>query len=346
MSVLWFSDLHCHAWPRQSTTLPDGTNSRVADLLRVLDQVGGIVDEREPSTLVIGGDVTHRRGFVQFSTYTLIGNWLRGLRRPKIVILEGNHDIETRGSGSLGPLAWIDGVETVCGSARWIELDQFGYAYFVPYMLGEAVAVAMRNAQDAAPASGHSRHAFLHYALDGTILTNEYAVPSALRLSDCERFDRLVFGHVHAPSIEHDHRVLYGGAVMHFDFGDVGPRFAWWLTRDDEPEPFELHAPRFVSATYPNLPTPPEDGGFLRVLGTPVSVARDVQKSGRDLGWLDVTVIEQTIPHEAAAILTQTMFASDVLLRDYVERRYADLSQESRAAIVEFGLSCLRDAQR
>ncbi len=39
MISLVVSDLHAHAWTRFATTLPDGTNSRFAVLLDVLDQV-------------------------------------------------------------------------------------------------------------------------------------------------------------------------------------------------------------------------------------------------------------------------------------------------------------------
>lgn len=345
MSVLFISDLHAHNWSRQSSTLPDGRNSRFADLMNVLDQVREIIEQREPQTLILGGDITHRRMFVQFSIYTPIGEWIRTIGRSHdidILALVGNHDIEALGAHSLGPLAWA-GVE-VFDTPRWFMLRDFGHAYFVPYMPGDAVANAMRHVSS--QTTNDSGYAFLHYALDGTVLTNEYAVPSALRLSDCDDFSHIVLGHVHAPSVEHAGRVTYGGAVMHFDYGDVGPRFAWWFEQGKIAEPIELHAPKFVSVTYPQVPAPPEHGGFLRVLGTPRGLTRDVQKGARDLGWLDVSVEEQALPHEAVEMLTQATFASDALLSAYVDRHYESLSEETRAAIVEFGSSCLRDSQK
>lgn len=344
MSLLISSDWHAHNWPRQSTTLANGMNSRLADLLDVIRQIGDYANEYDVTEILMLGDWTHRRGFVTYSVLSPLMAATKSLTRSghmvhpdrRLIALVGNHDIESVGYHALEPLRYIDGIMVV-DAPTWIEISVYGSAFFCPYMSGDAVTQACRDQQCQRPA-------FLHYALDGHVVTNEHAVPSPLRLDDLGRFDPVFFGHIHTPTIESNGRVLYVGATMHMDFGDDGGRFCWYVSDDGSRRALPLRAPQFVSTTYPRISEPPECGGFLRVLCTPPADAEDVKHEARELGWRDVTTLPpQSIPIEAARVLTQNLLADEQAIRAYVARQYAMLDDAERDFIVDFGISCLRE---
>ena len=343
--ILIASDLHAHTWTRFSTTLPDGSNSRAADLWKIFDQLERHIEEYRPTYVIIPGDLTHRRYFVQFSIYTQLVRRIATLRRRygvSIIVMVGNHDIESDGQHSLGPMKYLDGV-TVVDQPTLIELDGFGIVFFCPYMSGDQVAEAFR-AQRVPMAL-----AITHYAFDGKAMgTSEYAVPSPLRKQDADSFDRVVLGHVHSPSVEEDGRIIYVGSVMHFDFGDRGDRFAWFFPGDrGAPRALPLKAPRFVTATYPRIPVPPlEESGFIRVLNTPPEMFDEVKRSAIETGWLACLPVEASMPQEAVRTLSSAVIADEQMLRAYVERRYPDLQDSHRENLIDFGLGCLREAQR
>jgi DNA repair exonuclease SbcCD nuclease subunit len=338
------SDLHGHNWPRFATTLPDGTNSRFADLINVLDQVEDFIVERKPRYLIIEGDLTHRRYYVQFSVYTVLMAWIIRMREIHgviVICLVGNHDIESEGVHSLGPLA-LAGI-CVVDRPQALDLDDFGPQWFVPYMSGNRIP-------DFFHATGvpyrKDQFVFLHYCLDGKILSNEFAVPSPLKKSDLDGFEKIFFGHIHSPSVEDDGRIVYVGAPLHFDFGDVGKRYAWYLHPSGVVEACPLRFPPFITATYPKLPVPPlETSGFLRVLDTPRQMFADVKKAALESGWRDVMPVEQRVPDEAIkAITSATVMVSDEMVREYVASQYPDVSEATRREIVEQGLDYLRIA--
>ena len=347
--VLVVSDLHAHAWPRFSTTERDGTNSRFADLLRVLDQVESYVNEYQPSALFVLGDLTHRRYYVNFSIFTPLATWLADMnKRVPVVCMVGNHDIEARGHHALGPLRLMD--ITVVDDAQWINVPDFGWTRMIPYMGGDAVATFARQRANESTTlvTSEPKIAFLHYALDGHVLgEHEYALPSPLRLSDLDAYDKIVLGHVHTPAVESDGRVVYVGAPLHFDFGDRGPRYCWlFQTPTEEPAALPLTAPQFMTTTYPRVPLPPEPhSGFLRVLNVPRDLVHDVKRSVLDLGWLDCVPYAAAMPTEAVTILQRHEFGDEQSVRDFVTQRYGDVDEDVRAQIVAFGLDCLREAR-
>lgn len=344
MSALILSDLHSHAWTRFSTTLPDGTNSRFADLLNVLTQVDAYADEHEVQDILILGDLTHKRGFVQFSVYSRICDWIAKhvYRRRRVIALVGNHDIESEGHHSLEPLVHMD--VDVIAQPQWMESREGLPWLLVPYLQHDMVkAVQEAPKMLGAPPHMDNALAFLHYAFDGKLLSNEFAVPSALKRSEMSDFAKVILGHIHTPSVD-DNRTVYVGAPMHFDFGDSGDRFCWLLDRMTLTQ-LPLKFPRFVTTTYPRLPMPPTDmPGFLRVLNTPRQLFGDVKKEALASGWQDTLLVELSMPGEAVRTLSAATLVNEDMVRDYVQSQYGELDKKTRGEIMALGLKYLREA--
>jgi DNA repair exonuclease SbcCD nuclease subunit len=343
MSAIILSDLHSHAWPRFSTTLPDGTNSRFQDLLNVLAQVDEYADEYEVRDILILGDLTHRRGYVQFSIYSRICDWIAEhlYTGRRVIALVGNHDIESEGHHSLAPLRHM-GVGVI-EQPMWTQSDDGVPWLLVPYLQHDMV----KGVSDAPKIHGARKPeetiAFMHYAFDGKILSNEFAVPSALKRSEMSDYAKVILGHIHTPSVD-DNRTVYVGAPLHFDFGDSGDRFCWLLDRMTL-KALPLRFPRFVTATYPRLPITPADmPGFLRVLGTPRQLFGDVKKEALASGWQDVLLVEQSMPVEAVKTLSAATLVNEDMIRDYVQTQYGELDKKTRGEIMALGLKYLREA--
>lgn len=348
--ALLIGDLHLHNWTRFATTLPDGRNSRFAQQQAVLDRIEDIADEIKPQYLIQFGDALHQRGRVTFSVYEPFVQWLSwqvGVGR-EVILFPGNHDEESVGVTSMGVLKFIEGV-TVIDRPFWQVLDGIGAVFVVPYRHGQDVGKVVREAALPRGASG-SGLVFTHYGLHGTPLTTEYALESSLTTSDVtEHFERGVAGHVHAPGHVGSH-FLDLGAVMHYDFGDRGPRYVWHMTGSPSTgfkfEPIEIPAPQFVTATYPRISAPPEHGGFLRVLGVPAAQFDEIAKHAvHDLGWLGCEPVEATMAPEAVAALSSAILVDEGMVTEYVSRVYAAESEAYRAEMITFGLACLRERE-
>ena len=337
------SDWHAHTWPRFASTLPDGRNSRFADLLRTVDYMTSLVVDVQPRAFVVLGDLTHLRRFVQFSVYTELAlrlHFIANTLRVQVYLLVGNHDIESHGHHSLGPLRYIENV-TVIDTPTTLEMPGGERVKFIPYMQGEQVAHAARDHVEP-----DVRTVFLHYALDGKVLDSEYALPSALKLSDLDQYERIVLGHVHSPALESSGRVVYVGAPLHFDFGDKGDRYAWHFF--DSKLPAERHTlsfPRFVTATYPRVPVcSSELGGFLRVLNVPPDLVNDVTQSAKSSGWTGVITTPTAVPPDAVRAMSREVFVDETAVRAYVDRTFGDSDEPYRTALTEYGVELIRRA--
>lgn len=310
----------------------------------MLAQVDAYADEHEVRDILILGDLTHRRGYVQFSVYSRICDWIaRHIEKERRVIaLVGNHDIESEGHHSLEPLRHM-GV-FVIDQPTWMQTGKSGRPWLlIPYLQHDMVKAVQDAPRMLSAAKLEDSIAFMHYAFDGKVLSNEFAVPSALKRSEMSDYAKVVLGHIHTPSVD-DTRTVYVGAPLHFDFGDSGDRFCWLLDGMTL-KALPLKFPKFVTATYPRLPITPADmPGFLRVLNTPRQLFGDVKKEALASGWQDVLLVEQSMPVEAVRTLSAATLVNEDMIRDYVQTQYGELDKTTRGEIMSLGLKYLREA--
>lgn len=340
-TVLLSGDWHLHNWPRFSRTLSGGMNSRLAQQLDVISQIGRYVEERRPDYFIFGGDWTERRHFCSFSI-------LDPARRATIAItrlvkhsyiLMGNHDMEdTEGTYSSVGQLWGTPNVTVIDRPGVHKLGDLR-AFLCPYMTQNRVVDAFYN-QPAADI------AVAHYAADGKVLESEYVLPSPLKKDLLTQYRRTFFHHVHSPSDEG--QIIYVGAPQHYDFGDVGSRYCvLYDTDNDKVQWLPLRYPEFVTAKYPRIPVRfPEDGpGFLRVLGAPRGELEDVRRSAVDAGWEDSLVLAEAVPAEAVQLVMSNLAVDEQVLSDYVREHYGHLGDEAARQIFETGLGYIAKAQ-
>lgn len=339
MKVLCISDLHGSDSRAFSRPLPNGRASRFQDLLDVLQQVEVLIEEHHPDDLLILGDILHRRHFVRFS---LLNDLMAAIYRlttmvNRTVILVGNHDLEDDVTHGLAPFSYWPNTMVIDQPAT-VKLSSGDDVYAVPY-LSNALAVA-----DAVAQAPSSLPLLLHYASEGVPLESDYYLESPLKIGQLARFPLVLSGHVHKPSRLLDDKVVYVGAVMHFDFGDAGPRYAH-LVDGASVHPFELTFPVFETARWPRLPRTEGRTGYLRILDVPRGQQDEAKAYAANLGWLDSVSYEAALPPEVHAAIESGLVVDEALLRSYVQRRCATLAPDEQEALVQEGLYYLQEAR-
>lgn len=94
MKVVFLSDLHAHNHEQFSTTLPGGRNSRLQNILNVLDEVREFCLSQEVDVLFFLGDMFHSRTKVDVDVFSATWQAWKRLSEAvrKTYILVGNHD--------------------------------------------------------------------------------------------------------------------------------------------------------------------------------------------------------------------------------------------------------------
>lgn len=340
MNAFVLSDLHAHwNWPHSqvsSSGLPD----RFQDLLNVLKQAEMEIENRQPTTLLLLGDLTHRRHFISWRLYNPLWDQLRRLtdRVDQTIILVGNHDYEDDVEHSLHVLSGLPNTEIV--EAPAILATGEGDANFLPYLHSpEAVLGAIeKDFSNELPLFGH-------YGTEGVPLESDYWLDSPLKLGEVARFPFTVFGHIHKPSDLLGGRVTYVGAPMHFDFGDRGGRGGLHI-KDSTIERVPFTSPQFTTATWPRIPMPPKSGGYLRLVNVPLEKSLDAREVIRAAGWRDGVVVKLEEVVDAAQRSVQNgLVLDEAMLRDWVAHKLPDLQEGDEVdALVDEGMSLLRRA--
>jgi len=337
MNLLFLTDLHAHtAWPF-SRPLENGRPSRFQDLLNVLTQVEQVLERERITDLVLGGDLTHRRHFINFALYNdlMAAIWRLTVRVKATHILVGNHDYETDTTHSLYAFNFLPHTQ-VYDQPTQARLSTGEEVIMVPY-LHDANRMAYTFEQiPPLPVFGH-------YAAEGVPLETDYWLDMPLKLGELARFPRVIFGHIHKPSEQLDGRVINVGAPMHFDFGDHGPRYCL-LLQGDQATRVPLEAPVFATVKWPRIPRSTVRG-YLRILDVPGPKMVEAREAALDAGWMDAVALEGALPPEVREAITGGLVVDQALLAAYVQRRCPDLPAEEQVVLVEEGLGLLKEAR-
>ena len=94
MKIALISDIHIHAWREFSTPGSDGVPSRLRDCVSVLTDMLDYCIEQSIGTVIVGGDIFHKRGVLYTQAYNLTLEIMRRFRQAEITVfvVDGNHD--------------------------------------------------------------------------------------------------------------------------------------------------------------------------------------------------------------------------------------------------------------
>ncbi|MEG0063029.1 MAG: metallophosphoesterase [Pseudomonas sp.] len=244
------SDVHAHNWNQFSTTLKDGMNSRLKNILDEVELAGKHVLDDGGDTLYIAGDLFHVRGSVSpmvlnplIDLFTYLSK--RGL---KVRILTGNHDLESRDSHAMSSacesLRNIEGVRVI--STPTIFFDE--EVVMVPwYDNMDDVRKHVQNAIGEIDDIGDDAENYtliLHVPLNGVlsgIPEHGFYAQELKRLG----FKRVFCGHYHNFKA-FEGEVYSVGATTHQTWSDVGTNAGHIMVDDEGVHHLQTSAPRFI----------------------------------------------------------------------------------------------------
>lgn len=243
------SDVHVHNWSQFSRVLPSGVNSRLQNILDALEEAADAVIAAGGDTLFITGDLFHVRGSVSPKVLNPVKDCFtkqtkRGL---KIIVLTGNHDLESRDSESLSnaceALSPIAGVTIV--SRPRIFHDEF--VVMIPWYdsldeVRKHIAACVEEIEDLGDEAA-SYTLMLHVPVNGVL----FGIPDhGFYAKELEKmgFARVFSGHYH------NHKAFEGevysvGALTHQTWSDVKTLAGHIIVSDAGVQHFKNKSPQF-----------------------------------------------------------------------------------------------------
>lgn len=241
------SDPHLHNWSAFSTTLADGTNSRLNAILNEILQAAMNTKAAGGKRLYIAGDLFHVRGSVSPTVLNPAIDLFTALADSGIEtrILTGNHDLESRDSEKLSSacetLRSVLGVKVVSEPLTFHD-DK---VVMIPwYDSMDRVRVEIDRLVAACGMSVSEYSLILHAPLNSVIA----GIPDhgfyAAELAK-HGFKHVFCGHYHSHK-QFPGNVFSVGATTHQTWSDVGTLAGHVIVDDKRVAFFESTAPKFV----------------------------------------------------------------------------------------------------
>lgn len=245
------SDPHYHRWGAFATTNADGLNSRLEIQLDATKEAAKAMKAAGCKHMLVAGDTFHVRGAISPSVLHFVTEtyeWIIKELGLKVVMLAGNHDLETNDSvysaNAAASLRSI-GVEIVCGKRpHSIKMGDVT-VHLISWRNNHAELISdlktLRSGLD-----GDNHDVVVHTSINKAIPTMPDVGIDAQELKDIG-FRLLLSGHYH------NHKeVLPGvvsiGALTHQNWGDVGSLAGFMIVKPDGSfTHHETSAPKFVN---------------------------------------------------------------------------------------------------
>lgn len=343
-----FSDVHCHQWSSFSTTLPNGINSR---LQLSLDEIRRCAYETRiagGNLLVCAGDTFHVRGSVSPEVLNPTMDLFRGLIEDgfDVVIISGNHDLESRDSNRLSSaVTALEGLG--CRVINNPESFGIGGCNFVMIPWMHSVQELKERIEGVHSSKREGFDLIIHAPVDGVITGLPDHGLNAEWLGK-QGFKRVFSGHYHNFK-DFGNGVYSIGSTTHLTWSDVGSKAGFLIVYEDEVKWFKSHAPEFVDLTdeidaddVPLL----VDKNFVRakVTTSKTSEINELKEWLHSCGALGVvvqTVKEPTKSRAAAPASVSAGASLEVSIADYIKMQSfphaADVQVEAQKILTEIG---------
>lgn len=178
-------------------------------LEKQLDTLTRLVNKKPPDSVVINGDIFHRRN-PKGEELLAFRRLLDGLHTRHIYINRGNHDTVKKDGSSDTTLSLFSDIATIIQDTTTIRLGTANFD-FIPHYEDESRIIA-----DIKRTSGHI---FGHFGFQGCVSNGSYQYESAVKRSHFGK-KRLVFlGHIHKPTI-YGKNIFILGTQYSTNFGE------------------------------------------------------------------------------------------------------------------------------
>lgn len=365
MKVVFFSDLHAHAFPEF------GAESRLQDCLSVLDDVLAYCVKHGVKQVFFGGDLFHKRGVVYTSPYVAVAYKLKAFRDAGITFnaVDGNHDHEDK-DGTIHALQPLMTGKLLHGiprkGFRVIQLEDCIVTMFAYCESKDVLAKRIKQSLEGQP-KGAPKLALFHHGFKGAKVgsTLEYEVKEPIDARELRLhkiFELVLSGHYHThQQITGIDNGWYIGSPLEHTRSDRTSERKGFLVVDTGTMKFKrvaLNKPRFVSIHL--------DGDWLRgrstiieeeIRGNFVDVTYDSPEglekfleALRKLGARGINPIAtpQAKSQTKKRLNVTPALAPKKVLKRYVKHKQKDLKKAGlkRRAMVRLGMELLRETEK
>lgn len=248
-----FSDPHYHNWSAFSKTDANGLNSRLKIQCETTYKMAQFVAEQGCKYLFCAGDTFHTKGVISPTVLYYVTQMFKKIRDDlglKVVLLAGNHDLETDDSVfSANASASLEGVgvEIVC--SKGVKTYDFGNTAVHLISWRSKAAETLYDLKEYFKLIDDDKqhdvivHVGINKVLSG--LPDTGLDPDELKSIG---YRNIFSGHYH------NHKVLVDGvtsvgALMHHNWGDVGSSAGFCIVNEDGTfKHYETDAPVFMEA--------------------------------------------------------------------------------------------------
>lgn len=358
MRILFFSDLHLDTWGDFSYLLPNGNNSRLADLLSVLGRIPVLVKKYQIDLVVFAGDLFHKPRVINTQVYQKTFAALEEVAAnvPRLIIIAGNHDqalFQHQQATALYPLRSLALTVAVYLEPQVVPCLDGTRLVLLPFTEDTKVLKAQLR-ELTAPGSILVSHCGLTEAAIGP---NEIKIEAPLSLADLEplRLEAAMFGHYHKPQNFEGNVFVIGAPVQHTML-DRGERrgILVYDTKAHEAKRVWLNGPQFhlfEIAAQDDLAVlkkaaPELKGSYVRVLLRSKTIIKDGVIELLEAAGVKAHQVRYAIVTAATArneVLTTKLLGGGLeeSLKDYVAHVATDGLDKTR--LVELGQTLLKD---
>ena len=352
MKFIFATDLHMHNFTDFSIPDEEYITSRFYEQIVALEKTYDIARKND-ATLIIGGDVFHRRGSVKTEVFNKVFETISRNNDIETYILRGNHDSVTNSlysQSSLEPLSKIGNVHVITKPCHMVGEEGEVNITFLPY--GDEI-IEMKEFLNTISKDyrgvKETQMLVAHIGLEGaTQGKHSHRLSGAFGLGDLhpEFYDFILLGHYHKRqginSKNPNH--LYGGSFMQHNFGDEGQDTGVHLIDTEEMTTtfIPIDTPQFVTIDGKNIPDNLEDlirNNYVRFVGNSEEVkAVDRLKDITDFDLSNIRVeLQRDYNHEARMGLDATM-SEEEIVRNFAKQKFPNSIEEA--------LECLNEAQQ
>jgi DNA repair exonuclease SbcCD nuclease subunit len=314
--ALIVSDCHFHCWNAFSAITANGVNSRLQIQLDELKRAAYTLRKEVDGNLIIGaGDHFHTRGRLQPSVLNPVLELHRELVKDgfEIIVLAGNHDLESRDSKSLTSAVTALG-EVGCQIVN--EPDILDDLTFCPWI--EHLDDLKDKLSSLSDFSRGEKTLIMHAPIDGVIPGLNGLDPKWL---EALNFKKIFSGHYHNHKVFSD-KVYSVGAMTHQTWGDVGSLAGFLIVEDGVVRHHESQAPKFVRLDREHVEDEEElkalvEGNYVRA-DLPIESDKEIRTLRDMLKDLGAAGIVVNPIRENRVTRTSTVAASGMKLHDVV----------------------------
>lgn len=336
-----------HNFTDFSTPDKEYITSRFREQIEALQKVFDIAREND-ATLIIGGDIFHKRGSVKTEVFNKVFELVERNYDVDVLMLRGNHDAVTNSlytSSSIEPFGVLSNV-TVINEPEVMNYPDSTRILFLPYG-DETEEMKKFINEEAGKEKDRPTILVAHIGVEGASQgKHSHRLSGAFGYGDLapEYFDYILLGHYHKRQLLGTNpKHLYGGSFMQHNFGDEGQDKGVHLIDSEEGtiDFIPIETTKFRTITTKDNIDDIEgilDSNFVRFIGSSNELKALDKLKDSDNGQLHKMRVElqRDYQQEARMGLDASMSEEDIV-KAFAEQKFPDAIEEA--------LECLQEAR-